>query len=435
MWLGVDDTDSRKGMCTTHLAGDLIVAVNEVGLDVIGMPRLVRLNPNVPWKTRGNGAVALHLGRGQGKRIEIGDVGGERYGYARGGDGGDMDAVLEAADAALQQRAMFDDENTNPGLVVVPEQLPAGLYRRAVHGIVAQRDVREQVDRAGGRCIGYKNGRGVIGAAAATAWHPGDVTYELIAYRNGGPRRVDEASVREMDRRVPSTFDSYDYENRHVQITPHSPCPVLYGIRGDEAAALPEAMEQVVSSEIARWLLFETNQATDDHLQRRTVGEVRPYESVIVTGTVMEVPRTIEGGHVLFSIADGGSIACAAYEPTKQFRDVVRRLRPGDVVTACGGVRASPLTVNLEKLYVRRLVPCHRKVENPVCPRCGKHMKSHGHGQGYRCAVCGRRAAEGDAAFEHVDRRLHPGWYEVPVVARRHLAKPLARFRRSEAKP
>ncbi len=433
MWLGVDDTDSSEGMCTTHLAGDLVAAVNELGLDVIGMPRLVRLNPNVPWKTRGNGAVALHLGHGGGERTRIGDIDGARYGYARRGGDGDIEAVLEAADAALQRRAMFDDENTNPGLVVVPGQLPAALYEQAVHGIVEQREARRMVAEAGGRCIGYKNGRGVIGAAAAVAWRPGDVTYELIAYRNGGERRVDTASVREMDRRFPSTFDSYDYDSGHVAITPHSPCPVLYGIRGDDASVLPAAMKHVDSSEVARWLLFETNQATDDHLQRRQVGEVEPHASVILTGTVVETPEAIEGGHIIFSLSDGDSIDCMAYEPTKQFRDVVRQLRPGDRVTVCGGVRSSPPTVNLEKIRVHSLVPCHRKQENPVCPACGKHMKSRGRGQGYRCPICRRRAGEDDARFERVERGVQPGWYEVPVAARRHLAKPLQRFRRSEA--
>lgn len=433
MWLGVDDTDSSEGMCTTYLAGDLAAAINELGLEVIGMPRLVRLNPNVPWKTRGNGAVALHLGHGKGERTCIGEVDGTRYGYTRCGENGDMDAVLDAADAVLQRRAMFDGEDTNPGLVVVPEQLPASLYEQAVHGVVEQRTARQMVAAASGRCIGYKNGRGVIGAAAATAWRPGDATYELITYRNGGRRWVDEQSVQEMDRRYPSTFDSYDYDNGHVQITPHSPCPVLYGIRGDDASVLPEAMRHVTASTVARWLLFETNQATDDHLQRRCISEITPYRSVTVTGTVAEVPHTMEGGHVVFPLSDGDTIDCMAYEPTKQFRDVVRQLRPGDRVTVCGGVRPSPPTINLEKIRVHSLAACHQKRENPVCPACGKHMKSRGRNQGYRCPICSRRADEDEARFERVQRTLQPGWYEVPVAARRHLAKPLHRLRRSEA--
>ncbi|MEM0501968.1 MAG: DNA-binding protein, partial [Thermoplasmata archaeon] len=51
MWIGVDDTDSSEGMCTTYLAPQILLKLN---LDLIGFPRLVRLNPNIPWKTRGN---------------------------------------------------------------------------------------------------------------------------------------------------------------------------------------------------------------------------------------------------------------------------------------------------------------------------------------------------------------------------------------------
>jgi len=51
MWVGIDDTDSLKGGCTTYVATEL---VDKLKYDLIGFPRLVRLNPNIPWKTRGN---------------------------------------------------------------------------------------------------------------------------------------------------------------------------------------------------------------------------------------------------------------------------------------------------------------------------------------------------------------------------------------------
>jgi len=50
--IGIDDTDSIKGGCTTWLATEIIAELSE--FDLIGPPRLVRLNPNVPWKTRGS---------------------------------------------------------------------------------------------------------------------------------------------------------------------------------------------------------------------------------------------------------------------------------------------------------------------------------------------------------------------------------------------
>src|SRR3989304_72841 len=74
LYLGVDDTDSLRGMCTTFLATELVRALPK--WDLIGFPRLVRLNPNIPWKTRGNGAIFLRLGKGQGRRSRVGMIDG-----------------------------------------------------------------------------------------------------------------------------------------------------------------------------------------------------------------------------------------------------------------------------------------------------------------------------------------------------------------------
>src|ERR671922_161820 len=55
-----DDTDSRGGRCTTHLAFKVAEHLKKkMGAELIDYPLLVRLNPNIPWKTRGNGALCL----------------------------------------------------------------------------------------------------------------------------------------------------------------------------------------------------------------------------------------------------------------------------------------------------------------------------------------------------------------------------------------
>jgi tRNA(Ile2) C34 agmatinyltransferase TiaS len=64
--VGIDDTDSLDGGCTTWVAWRVIEEL-QPDFDLIGPPRLVRLNPDVLWKTRGNGAVALAFGRGAGR--------------------------------------------------------------------------------------------------------------------------------------------------------------------------------------------------------------------------------------------------------------------------------------------------------------------------------------------------------------------------------
>ncbi|PSP60708.1 tRNA(Ile2) 2-agmatinylcytidine synthetase, partial [Halobacteriales archaeon QH_8_67_36] len=118
---------------------------------------------------------------------------------------------------------------------------------------------------------------------------------------------------------------------------------------------------------------------------------------------------------------DDAWLQCAAFEPTKRFRDRVRALRVGDVVTVCGEV--SDGTLKLEKFAVRELV--RTEPVTPTCPGCGTRMSSAGRDQGYRCRDCSTSA---DGKVDRpLDRDLEPGWYEVPPVARRHIAKPLVR--------
>ena len=57
--VGIDDTDSRGGQCTTYIASKIISKL--INYEFIDYPNLVRLNPNVPWKTKGNAAVCFRF--------------------------------------------------------------------------------------------------------------------------------------------------------------------------------------------------------------------------------------------------------------------------------------------------------------------------------------------------------------------------------------
>jgi len=439
MWIGLDDTDSTfAGGCTTYAAYLIISYLIKEGYDLIGYPRLVRLNPNIPWKTRGNGAVSFQIARRGTEKFLVGmNYGKEIYGYRNIEEDCDNPGeIFSQVKKILEEEARLNDENTNPGLVVSQKKIGYELYKKAVKGIVFLDEVTPLLDKNGALYIGYKNKRGLIGAAASIAWNPVcDKTHELITYRKkekiGGKREIDDDSVKIMDETIKTTFDNYDYINKHNRIKPNSPCPVLYGIRGDDAEDLVKAMNIVKSEEFQGWIIFESNQATDEHLQKKEkIKEVNPFESVIVKGTVYKEPFTIPGGHVIFSIQDAynDTIDCAAYEPTKEFRNIIRRLRKGDIVEIYGGVREEPFTINLEKIKILNVAKIVEKVENPVCEKCGKHMKSVGKKQGFRCIRCGMKTKREKAKFATIERNLSPGFYEVPVCARRHLSKPLKRI-------
>jgi len=435
MLLGVDDTDSLEGGCTTHVAVQLALRLREeLGVVPLGPPRLVRLNPTNPWKTRGNAALALHLGSPGGRPIKVGEWGGEAIeAFPEGSEVPPDEATLDTAWRVVQDLAWREDGRTNPGLVLSDGPAPGHLYDIALRTLVDLEVLRSRLEARGTPHRTEGTGRGLVGASAALAWPMERPTWELLAYRPrdrwGTKREVDPASVAAMDRHHPTTFDSIDPVTGALKMVPSSPCPVLFGVRGTDPGVLPIAMREVVSEPWEGWMLFVTNQATDDHLVRKALADVGAHESVAVEGVVLSAPRTIPGGHVLLDIGDGPArLAVAAYEPTKGFRGVVRGLAPGDRLLACGSVRDEPRTLNLEKVRVLGLgsAVVREKVGNPRCPGCGKAMKSIGRGAGYRCLRCGTRATEEEAEFEERPRAVEPGWYEVPMVARRHLSRPLS---------
>jgi tRNA(Ile2)-agmatinylcytidine synthase len=278
----------------------------------------------------------------------------------------------------------------------------------------------------------FKEGRGIVGAAAAVAWRPRDRTYEILAYRRPGrwgtPREIDPEDVALLDERFPSTFNNYDHRRGRIALAPHTPCPVLLGIRGDDPSVLPEALASLRKEEPEAWLIFETNQGTDDHIQAKPFGRAAPLESIRTSARVAAAPRVLPGGHVVVLLDDGAPFPALAYEPSKEFRRVARALAPGDRVVAWGSVRAEPRGLNLEKLQVLSLAPRRRKLSNPRCPGCGRAMKSVGRGQGFRCPACRLRAPRSAALYLEELPAISPGIYEPPVCSRRHISKPIKRM-------
>ena len=411
MIIGLDDTDSKEGMCTTYLAAVLIDKLKSYGR-VDGYPLLVRLNPNIIYKTRGNAAIAIPF---ELKKSE------------------DAGIVKKTVIDTIEEMAVFSAENTNPGVVFIESASDdmkkdlALFSMRAVQDVLEIHEAVELLSRHGISHTGFKNKRGLIGALAAAGFAltglP-DITFELIAYREkkrwGTPRMIDEDSVWEAAAQ-PDTWDTVDHENRRIVFAPHSPDPILFGIRGKSELAVRQAFCFIKSEPFERYVVYMTNQNTDMHLLRAKISDALDSRSYILEGTVSKPPKTIEGGHVIFEIVDGAAaIECAAFEPTKGFRGIIRGLSCGDEVTVFGSVKEG--TLNLEKIKIRSL-NLH-EMRNPLC--CEKRMKSMGRGQGYRCEKCGATAKE--QVIELIKRNISTGFYEVPPSARRHLSKPLIRY-------
>ena len=412
--IGVDDTDSReRGMCTTYLAARIAERIAAAGGSV-DERLLIRLNPAVERKTRGNAALAIHT-----------DL--------------DADHAAGIAREELEPLAETDDPRTSPGLVVAdcePTDVPPAVTEFARDAVREFHDLDAALalaDDAGFETAGWAGGYGRIGALAAVgaAGAFDEWTYELIAYREfercGTPRDVDEASLfAAAEDAYPDAWDTVDRVEDEAVCVPSAPGPILYGIRGDDPDTLREVAEGIDSEPVERTALFRTNQGTDAHLRDAEVTDLTVLDdggAYRVDCVVGGEPETREGGHVFVPIRgeDDPAIEAAAFEPTKRFRDSVRALRPGDELIVCGEVSSG--TLKLEKFAVRALNRTDER--NPTCPDCGTTMSSAGRNQGYRCRDCGT-SAPGKVEVV-VDRDLERGWYEVPPCARRHVAKPLVR--------
>lgn len=413
LYIGIDDTDSPEGMCTTYLAAYIIRKLKEHGIDIVDYPRLIRLNPFARFKTRGNGGVSFKI------------INDDKAQMAK-------KIVLDE----VSKLSMFDCDNTNPGVIFYDGEITKEMQDyafKAIYSFITIGEAEEFGKSVGCEIHKFKKGRGIIGSIAAISLPLEDYTYELLAYRipenYGTKRQIDYDSVIKMDKETfPDTFENVDYSENYIAIEPKTPCPVLYGIRSNNASSLNRAREIVkVFEPIEDYCIFLTNQHTDMHIQKaENISQMQQFGCYEITVTVKDTPHVIDGGHMFFTAFDEtGEIECGAYEPTKNFRKTVSHLREGDVIKLYGGI-GEQHTFNIEKFQVIELNDVEYK--NPVC-ECGKRMTSAGKNKGFKCKKCGKRIKSSQKVPIKILRTLNNGqFYETPVSARRHLSKPICRM-------
>lgn len=381
------------------------------GVSLADYPYLIRLNPNVPFKTRGNGAVSLHLLCEAGVEDEIADT---------------VESALEA----------YSEKHgkTDPTAVIVqgPAKELRTVYQRALTELLAPSSVETLLRKLQARVLGGRKKRGIVGAAASIGAYKLEVyTYELLLYAAPGARKPTsevEERVIELDRLLrPLTFANVDYPLSRVLATPRGPDPVLAGIRSANPIVLSSIARRLVEgwkAELA--VIFKTNQATGCHLSKvKNIGALRPYDSAVVRGRVVGSPKVLKGGHVILKLEDAtGAVTCAIYSETG-LQKLAKLLHEGDLIEVGGGLqpRSHGLTLNVEYIRVLEVLPLTR-LENPRCPQCGRRLKSAGKGKGFKCEACGYRSASLGKIEVKVPRSLDPGLYLQRPLAYRHLSPP-----------
>ena len=415
--IGIDDTDSPKGMCTTFLCYEIVKFLEKQEIQFTDFPSLIRFNPNIPWKTRGNGAVRLTIRTKNPKKIK---------------------------NRIIQFVANYSDtkNGANPGLVFFQnKEIPLSFHKfskLALWKLVSRKQAKQFVSENDIESFYLGNGQGLVGAISAVGYEFSDHTFELLSYRKksqfGKKRSINVESVRKMQSTTfPETFNSYDNENNRVLITPHGPDPVFYGIRGENVKSVVRASTIVNTDEkLDGYIIFKSNQGTGDHLKNELpIDDLKPYTSGFLVGEVCNKPTTKQGGHVFFSIqVKNRKIRCAVYKPTK-ITQVAQDLISGDKIRIGGGIRKASKNYgrvfNVEFLHVLHLVK-HESLVNPTCKKCKKRMKSKGKKQGFECVKCGNRSIS-KITLEN-PRKIQCKLYIPAVSAHRHLTRPYQRIKK-----
>ena len=261
MLIGIDDTDSPQGMCTTYLGAVLARRLIREHM-IVREARLVRLNPNVTFKTRGNAAIMLDVE-------------------------GDPDRAFAIACELVEELADFSCENTNPGVVVVEKRPDPAFYERAVKDFCEIHEAVEILDAAGARYRGWKNRRGLIGATAAVASELAGP--DLRDPRVPGDRAVRHAPrggpgdpVRRGSSDIPAHVGHRGRGKRCRGLrTAHArPGPLRHP--GRESPLGDGGPAEIASERPGLEQIWVTNQGTDAHLLDGKIGELR--EGTLVPG-------------------------------------------------------------------------------------------------------------------------------------------------------
>jgi tRNA(Ile2)-agmatinylcytidine synthase len=416
--IGFDDTDSPKGMCTTYLAYKIVDILRKENVEFLDYPRLIRFNPNIPWKTRGNGAVGLSIKTSEPDKIK--------------------------QKVRLMIKSYSDTKNgANPGLVfyqnnTIPKDFTS-FSELALWKLISRSFAKQFVSKNNLESFYIGNGQGLVGAVGAIGYRFSDRTFELLSYRKkkqfGKKRQIIPQSVRLMQEKThPYTFNSYDKKTGRVLITPHGPDPVFYGVRGEDPKTVINAAKLIQANEnLDGYLVFKTNQGTNDHLKNELDSlELKPYTSGIVSGTVSSKPKIETGGHTFFSLTTKDyKINCAVYRPTK-ITSIALELAVGDKIRVGGSIRKASKkhnrTLNVEFIEILKLSKQY-KITNPSCNNCNKKMKSKGKNQGFECIKCESKTYK--KIKIELSRKITQKLYVPAVTAHRHLTRPLERLGRA----
>ncbi len=417
--LGLDCTDSAsKGGCTTWTFSKILDKLIQNNPDLIFMdfPKLIRLNPNVPIRTRGNAALSIKFESNM-----------------------SIDEIANIAIPIVDNDAkIYLDEDKKPGLLIIEGKITnQEFYEKTLQNHISVQNLPKIKNSA---YFWPKKNQSHIGAMAAiTSNLVRDLTFEIIAYRTeskfGKARSIDRDNLIKLIHLYPSTFSSYDYYGKRELISPAGPDPIFCGIRGESPLDLINFFDKLnLEEDISSWTLFKTNQATNSHVLRPQ-STLIPFSVISSIATVVASPFEYQGGHIKLKLSmNSKTIECMVFEPTKHLRDTARKLIIGDKLYIHANVRKNDYGIHiaLEHFYIIHL---EKKIyfAPPIC-QCGKRMTKAGTLKGYKCRNCGNKTLIPEK--KPGQRNIFVGQKAFAALsAQRHLTRPSKRMHRRNRLP
>ncbi|AWR97229.1 DUF1743 domain-containing protein [Acidianus sulfidivorans JP7] len=404
--IGIDDHDSPKLGCTTHFATNLLKYFKILNIKILDFPYLIRLNPNIPWKTRGNAAIKILIDTDRDKKELIDIIWNESIEYVN----------------KISKGFLY---NRKPGIAIIENDKSEELfsfYKKAVSDVIPFKLALDLANKLG---IEIRGSRGIIGSLAAIGFR-GKITYELLTYRYEEnwfkERKIDLDSLISFDEKYfPYVFGNVDYIKKKPLILSHGSDPVLYGIRGLEPKILMNGLEEIkiIDEKIDKFMIFKSNQGTDAHVLNP--GD-KPYQTVIKEVIVGD-KKILNGGDVIIkSLKDNDIIL--VYKETGELNSLAKQLLEGDKITIIGAKKPSSIfgsIVEAERIEVNEL---NEKIHysNPRCPVCGGPTESLGKNKGLRCKKCGYKF-NSTKIISKMPREVSLGVYQSRYY--RHLTKPI----------
>ena len=417
VWVGLDDTDSLSGGCTTNVMHRMIKYLRTCDdsdlWEVSEYPSLVRLWPFAQRRTRGNAAVSVEIRclDENSEDILIGNL--DRLWKELV-----IPEVKKYGTATSSMHNEREQSNASPSMIFSRIKPDESWYWNCVRNEVTATQCLDQIPE-GCRVWEFNGGHGKIGALAAISWHGDhDNTWEVTAYRkseNIAKTRVIPINIsQQIDQEFPETIMNRDPTNDKSLLSPNTPCPVLFGVRSETAEGAIFAAESIIKSEgcedVSGWQIWRTNQATDDHIVSA------------LSATLSSNPITIKQGHTILRTNEFGDLV--SFSQGGDVNRLAQNLRQGDQIEF-SGLEAPDGSMHIEKLRIISI--SNKRKLRPLCS-CGKRMKSMGSGQGIRCPNCGER--DGDIWSQEVNSEVPFAlgeWVEPSPSNRRHLSSPLSR--------